>query len=291
MDKEWVNARIEAEEREIKNLIEHVKSEIRNQELLPESSKEKYLVLVDEMIQNCYKSLHLTDMYLDAEVFDIPEEEWTKEQADTAERIQAWNIDLNHAIHKISNYYMYINTFPSMDDMNPRSICHKYADSDIVHFEGDIIITDPCYIMAEDDDWSKCEYGDRLDILGLKTFMTRGTIYGDWSCTTYNVDTKEPIGEFCADAGLVSVMLLDEVLQYNPKFDYHKDRTWTTTWIKNFKGDVQFIVIRTEGVYQETTEYHKAGETWENFEVQVHGHGFDSVTGEPINFITSQTGL
>lgn len=92
-------------------------------------------------------------------------------------------------------------------------------------FKGDIIITDPCYIIPQNarsrssdkgDHWDLCEYGGRLDKLGIKTFITRDTIYGDWSCTTFNSDTKEPIGKFCADAGLVSVMLLSEVLAYNP---------------------------------------------------------------------------
>ena len=54
------------------------------------------------------------------------------------------------------------------------------------------------------------------------------TLYGDWSCITYNSDTHEKIGEFCADAGMVGVFLLDEVLKYNPDFNYHIDRPWTT---------------------------------------------------------------
>lgn len=34
----------------------------------------------------------------------------------------------------------------------------------------------------------------------------------------------EKIGYFCADAGMVAVFLLDEVLKYNPDFDYHINR-------------------------------------------------------------------
>lgn len=37
------------------------------------------------------------------------------------------------------------------------------------------------------------------------------------------VDLKN-IGGFCADAGMVAVFLLDEVLKYNPNFDYHINR-------------------------------------------------------------------
>jgi hypothetical protein len=180
-------------------------------------------------------------------------------------------------------------------------------------FKGDIIITDPCYIIKkrdettrpkwkdymdlEDysgmtrselmalgffeqykkltkaienwdkenpDDWEVCDFGDDMEALGIKNYISRDTIYGDWSCTTFNTDTKEPIGEFCADAGMVAVFLLDEVLKYNPDFDYHINRPWTTTWIKDFDGEVKFEKIRGK--------------------VRVVGKG-------NINFVGKQTGL
>jgi hypothetical protein len=37
---------------------------------------------------------------------------------------------------------------------------------------------------------------------------------------------------------MVAVFELDEVLKYNPDFDYHTDRKWTTTTINNFTGEV-----------------------------------------------------
>lgn len=170
-----------------------------------------------------------------------------------------------------------------------------YLDSDKVEFDGDIIITDPCYILkdgdSEDDDWEKCDCGSDMESLGINHYMTRDTICGDWSCTTFDTDTKKPIGQFCADAGLVSVFLLDEVLKYNPDFNYHIERPWTTTLIKNFKGSVQFIVRRIEGEYEEDTEYWNAGDKWVDYSVEVVGHGVDKVTGKPINFVGKQTGL
>ena len=59
-------------------------------------------------------------------------------------------------------------------------------------FKGDIIITDPCYIIRAEhngtkpitlDDWKACDYGDNMEVLGIKNYIYRGTIYGDWSCT------------------------------------------------------------------------------------------------------------
>lgn len=72
------------------------------------------------------------------------------------------------------------------------------------------------------------------------------------------------IGEFCADAGMVAVFLLDEVLKYNPDFNYHTERPWTTTLIRDFHG---------------TVELH-----CENDEVTVIGKG-------NVNFVGVQTGL
>ena len=150
-------------------------------------------------------------------------------------------------------------------------------------FKGDIIITDPCYIIKKDsEDWRKCDYGDNMAALGLTNYISESTRYGDWSCSTWSTPRKdveaqleelnalgrarwelmkqygedsvqakiyddkiadaslniEKIGYFCADAGMVAVFLLDEVLKYNPDFDYHINREWTTTLIKDFDGEI-----------------------------------------------------
>lgn len=111
-------------------------------------------------------------------------------------------------------------------------------------FNGSIIITDPCYVIKENewgdflDEYWKDEEEQVIEWKGMK-FLIADTRYGDWGCTTYNSDTKEEIGSFCADAGLVSVFLLSEVEKYNPDFNYHKERLWTTTLIPDFNGEVE----------------------------------------------------
>lgn len=195
-------------------------------------------------------------------------------------------------------------------------------------FKGDIIITDPCYIIkdrsgrpsmedyrilkgkgskkfseftAEEneayaelgkaqkqwerdnpDDWERCSYGDNMEALGIKTYLCRDTIYGDWSCHTYNSDTKEDLGSFCADAGLVAVFLLEEVLKYNPDFNYHTEKLWTTTLIKDFDGDIEIDVV--EVTQPDNWNEEDYGEFTEDQEVRVIGTG-------NINFFTTQTGL
>lgn len=128
------------------------------------------------------------------------------------------------------------------------------------------------------DDWSRCGCGEDMSVLGLKTYLTGDTLYGDWSCTTFNSDTEEKIGEFCADAGMVGVFLLEEVLAYNPDFDYHINRPWTTTLIKDFHGTVELKLKckKKNRKYEDLNDYDDS--------VQVVGKG-------NVNFLAGQTGL
>ena len=115
------------------------------------------------------------------------------------------------------------------------------------------------------DDWDKCDYGRNMEVLGIHNYITESTIYGDWSCTTYKI-TEDPykainnfidaskkgedygikcskLGDFCADAGLVSVFNLDEVRKYNPDIDkWIASHDWCVTTIPNFDGEVNYYV-------------------------------------------------
>ena len=149
------------------------------------------------------------------------------------------------------------------------------------------------------DDWDKCDYGENMEVLGIHNYISESTIYGDWSCTTYQIE-EEPkellesilrilndnleneaygdeelpipkvgkaIGGFCADAGLVGVFLLDEILAYNPEWkSWIEEHSWCATIIKDFKGEVEYYIDKVDG------EAHIVG------------------TGN-INFYTAQTGI
>jgi len=188
----------------------------------------------------------------------------------------------------------------------------------LVRFDGNIIITDPCYLVRDRDTsnkpawdeymsyksvydypdynekksalfdkenkkyqeayekWDKENPDDRdvsngyehMEKLGFeKEYLVSRTYYGDWSCTTYNTDTKKTIGHFAADSGMVCVMDYEEVLNYNPEFlnflEMHPD---CATIINDFHGTIQFKKTRNgNGIY-------------------VKGKG-------NINFRTKQTGL
>ncbi len=149
------------------------------------------------------------------------------------------------------------------------------------------------------DDWNKCDYGENMEVLGIHNYISEPTIYGDWSCTTYKIDEEpkdfvdsvlqalkdnledeeygedessipyegEYIGGFCADAGLVGVFLLDEILAYNPEWKYWIEKHhWCATIIENFYGEVEYYIDKVD------KEAHIVG------------------TGS-INFYTNQTGI
>lgn len=124
----------------------------------------------------------------------------------------------------------------------------------------DIIITDTCYIKP------------RIDF-DLKA----DTIYGDWSCTCFNKDTKQPIGHFCADAGNVGITKLKDILKTNPDFEkWMKEHDWCVTLIKNFTG--------TAYIKYDIEEFEYKGKPCKELYCYVEGIG-------NINFTTRQTGL
>lgn len=180
--------------------------------------------------------------------------------------------------------------YPELAEISPRTKFSDYTPEQTIAYKEYSKAYDE--FKAKYDDWSKCSYGENMEVLGITNYICRDTIYGDWSCTTYNTDTGEKLGKFCADAGLVAVFELDEVLKYNPDFSqWIKTHNWCVTVIENFTGDINFKVVHQSGVYTKDDEfesngkiYCKEGETWENDEIQVIGKG-------NINFFTTQTGL
>lgn len=149
-----------------------------------------------------------------------------------------------------------------------------------MRFKGSIVITDPCYILkGEDwtDDYSMPEgftnYIRRDTIYGDWSCMTyKGTADTDlpaqwndiffdfFSDENYTDKTEEEkhklektfsdikkkwiedncYGEFCADAGEVCVVYLDEAIKYNPEFKTDiEEYPHCVTVIEDFDGEVE----------------------------------------------------
>ena len=126
-----------------------------------------------------------------------------------------------------------------------------------------------------EDDWEKCVCGEAMEELGLKTFIVCSTIYGDWSCTTYNSLTKEKLGEFCADSGQVGIFLMSEVLEYNPDLNLPEH---CATIIKNFNGHVR-VNKKNNG------KYVYDGKVYDDIIAEVEG------VSNTLNFKSAQTGF
>lgn len=169
----------------------------------------------------------------------------------------------------------FINTltaFSTLDNAFKNNNIFRYIDSPFIEFKNeDIVITDPCYVV-KDEDWGKSNYGCDLKVFNVTNYLTCDTLYGDWSCTVFNLDEdRKPIGEFCADAGLVSVLSLGDVIEkINPNFErWAKDHDWCVTIIKNFTG---FVQIKT---------------AFNSFTGEIYAY----VSGSgSINFVGEQTG-
>ena len=122
-------------------------------------------------------------------------------------------------------------------------------------FDGDIVITDPCYIVENwDEDPDMDIYnGFGFDKVFGDTYIYGSTIYGDWSCTVYDCGSQDPkkiieeadqdhiipvdlpvLGGFCADSGLVSVTYLDK----SERIKNYGSHCWTC--IPDFHGTVQY---------------------------------------------------
>ncbi len=89
-------------------------------------------------------------------------------------------------------------------------------------------------------DWDKCEYGNKLENVGISNYITHSMKY-DYG--TYGVYSNDGVfkGQFCSDSGLVCVCLLDDILRYNEDFDNFLTMTYGVTLIPNFNGDIAFI--------------------------------------------------
>ena len=86
-------------------------------------------------------------------------------------------------------------------------------------------------------------------------------------------------------------------------FDYHINKPWTTTLIKNFQGEIKFEVLyngngdilnmvsinSSTDISSMNNFLEKREIIFDDFEVQVVGTGINKITKETLNFFTTQT--
>lgn len=172
-------------------------------------------------------------------------------------------------------------------DRNIEAFRNLYLDGDWIRFDGDIVITDPCYVVPQPEDISQYDaLRDAWDkILEERNAINTSTIYGDWSCHTLEKGSEKVLGQFCADSGMVAVFLLEDAKKFNPNYD-PEARPWTATVIKDFHGECRFVVNEEIPEYDE--ECKELGLTEEDmtpeYAVSIEGRG-------SMEFFTTQTGF
>lgn len=142
-----------------------------------------------------------------------------------------------------------------------------------IHMKGDIIITDPCYVIKDDlwDRFLKEVLCDNISTIRrwreFKEGLVANTLYGDWGCTLFkvkdidsaiealknetNYEDSEAVGKFCADAGMVCVFYLNDCLNHNKKeVEDLLTKNWCATVIKDFDGDIYVLDMDHEYEYK-----------------------------------------
>ena len=68
---------------------------------------------------------------------------------------------------------------------------------------------------------------------------------------SYQFDERySKLGRFCADAGMVCVVYLDEVLKVNPHFkEWVNSHPWCATIIEDFDGDIEYDIDKYDNAH------------------------------------------
>ncbi len=106
------------------------------------------------------------------------------------------------------------------------------------HFEGTIVIGDPCSMVSCEEDWQTAKWGERMDALGIGAFLS---IEFEEDIREIVDDRGPVLGEFCTDSCVVVVVGLEDLLKYNPPFKSElASYPQNFTVIKDFMGDVTY---------------------------------------------------
>ena len=99
-------------------------------------------------------------------------------------------------------------------------------------------------VIELEDSWNRkfFEFFNKYNFGGL-TEAERVSLRNEFMSDKNKFIEEHTLGEFCADAGKVCVVYLDEVLKFNPYFEeWAKRHPWCVTIIEDFDGDVDYTV-------------------------------------------------
>lgn len=104
-------------------------------------------------------------------------------------------------------------------------------------FNATIIIGDPCMMVKSEEDWETCDYGEQMDKLGFKNYLS---VEFDEDAPDVVDDKGNVLGSFCTDSSMILVVPFDDLMKYNPDFNVHIEYPHSCTIIENFCGEVTY---------------------------------------------------
>ncbi len=111
-------------------------------------------------------------------------------------------------------------------------------------FHGDLILTDPVYLVKSDADWqlllSEGYDHAALHLLGIGISLSAEA--GEDTKRTVYDEKGSKIGTFCTDSALFCVCGLTQVLVYHPDF-LTKNEKYPDTFciVRDFEGDIALL--------------------------------------------------
>lgn len=257
MKSRWLKQEKEKQRIAYENAMSHLRAELTKLKIYDKKQITGLCKYIEEIIHSGVLNIFFLQALMrisDVSIYNL----WKENPSTLTDTYEVCKPLINNLPHITENYDMYLDSTPK-------------------HYKGDIIITDPSYFISNED--LNSDILNKNKFKPIPSLIMHNTLYGDWSCVTYDINSHSTLGNFCADTGMVAVAKLKDVRKYNPSFDYHISRPWTTTIIENFDGEVYFEIKRR-----------RQTDGWV-YSLYVVGNGVNFKTGKPIQFRTKQVGF
>ena len=134
-------------------------------------------------------------------------------------------------------------------------------------FNGSIVIADPCYFVGSEDDWQKCEFGKRMDLLGFSDFLL--IEFPDDIQVVIDSDTKEVLGGLCQDSCQLVVIYKDELKKYRNDYEKAFRTPENRTIIDDFIGKVGYRIEEStidDETYEDTIVYGNGNRSFRSYD-------------------------
>lgn len=135
------------------------------------------------------------------------------------------------------------------------------------YFNGSIVIADPSYFIDSEEDWQKCEWGKRMDLIGFSDFLLIEC--PDDNKLVIDCDTNEVLGGLCQDSCQLVVVYKKELQQYRNDYEQSFYAEENRAIIDDFIGTVGYRIENVtidDEVYEETIVYGEGNRRFRSYD-------------------------